>query len=318
MKKILITLFIFFISQAIANDDMDFKKHLQNEIYAIVKTKKLYDAGEYTKASILSSKGLIKYPNEISLLQLRAKSYYALNNLEKARIDFLKVLQLEPSNNEAQEGISKIEAQEKAKVNKNSESISDFIQNKGFSFLMIFLGFLGSQIIAKKYSFCNMHSEKNQINYFISEKNNFLITFKIFFKNIFSICNLLSLLIFITIIFTLTVVIISIILAALYFNDSLLLITSNEIGTYIKSSILLSIIIYLISRYNSIRNIVITEMDVAILLQKQSLNDNFKDLKDSIDILEKHKAGTTLELLKYCTNDVAINIIRKTLLLIKK
>ena len=64
-----------------------------------------------------------------------------------------------------------IQEQEDALENKDVESLLGFIQDKGLDFLMIFLAFLGGEIIAKRYNMCQNSSIYIMANHFIQRKS---------------------------------------------------------------------------------------------------------------------------------------------------
>lgn len=321
MYKIFIFIFITFLTISFSKEIKDIDNVLKSKNKSIVYVQELYVAGEYDKAIEISKKALILYPKNLALLKLKAKSNYELHNLENARIDFVKVLDMNPTDDNAQEAISKIDIQESAKTNKSLDTITGFLADKGFSLLMIFLGFLGAEIISKKYSKCKSHLVKNEIFYFIKlqEKSSFLTKLNmVFFKNINSLlstCKVLSIIIFMTIIAT-----ISIILTYIFIfiaDKELLLMTNDEISIRILFIILVSLILFFIYKTFKIYTINIKEIDITNILQNQALSNEFDSLFSSIEILIENNINMG-KILEYCTSNDAKEIIHNTITLVKK
>lgn len=321
MYKIFIFIFITFLTISFSKEIKDIDNVLKSKNKSIVYVQELYVAGEYDKAIEISKKALILYPKNLALLKLKAKSNYELHNLENARIDFVKVLDMNPTDDNAQEAISKIDIQESAKTNKSLDTITGFLADKGFSLLMIFLGFLGAEIISKKYSKCKSHLVKNEIFYFIKlqEKSSFLTKLNmVFFKNINSLlstCKVLSIIIFMTIIAT-----ISIILTYIFIfiaDKELLLMTNDEISIRILFIILVSLILFFIYKTFKIYTINIKEIDITNILQNQALSNEFDSLFSSIEILIDNNINMG-KILEYCTSNDAKEIIHNTITLVKK
>jgi len=205
-------LFFFFTIFLFANTDKIFEKQLSSQNRAEIYLENLVFDGEFSKAEkflVIANK---KYPNNANLLCWSGKLYIEKKELELAKNYFLKVLALDPINEIAKLQLELIEEQENIKENKNIEQLLNFIEDKGLDFLMIFLAFLGGELIAKRYNVCKNSSVYIMANHFIKEKllknhtklNIIIDNYKQL--EIFSFCFFINLLIIITIALVLMII----------------------------------------------------------------------------------------------------------------
>lgn len=197
MKRIL--LFLFLSLTLFANE-----KNLKSDIRAEVHMQKLVEGGYSKKAIEFSSKAIKKFPKNETILSFRAKAFYELKDFDKAKIYYIKTLEINPKNEQAANFMNLIQEQENASENKALESLFEYLNDKGMDFLLIFLAFLGGEIIARKYSKCSSIEERNlPLQYANKEKltleASFRFTFAlknyIDFKSILTFCSFFNLII---------------------------------------------------------------------------------------------------------------------------
>lgn len=192
-------LLIFFLSLSLFASN----KHLSSDIRAEVFAQNLVDAGEYKKAKDFLKKAKVKYPKSETLWMFSATVAYELKDFNEAKINFIKTLEINPKNEQASHFKEIIAKQESALENKSLEDIFAYLNDKGIDFLSIFLAFLGGEIIARKYSKCRTIDERNIAKQFKFRKElasnyyrwSFATKNYICFKNTFSFCSFLHLLI---------------------------------------------------------------------------------------------------------------------------
>jgi len=204
--------FFFFTVLLFANANNIFEKQLSSKNRAETYLENLIFDGEFDKAEKFSIIANKKYPSNANLLCWSGKLYIEKKDLELAKKYFLQVLALDPVNEIAKLQLELIEEQESIKENKNIEQLLSFIEDKGLDFLMVFLAFLGGELIAKRYNVCKNSSVYIMANYFIKEKllqkhNKFTIILDNYKQQkIFSFCFFINLLVIITIALVLMII----------------------------------------------------------------------------------------------------------------
>lgn len=208
--KTFIVLFFILIVNLSANTSLE--KHLKSEIRAEVYAQNLIEGGYNTKAHTFIEKALLKYKKNEALLMFNATSLYHLKKLQEAKNYFKLTLEVNPSNEQASKFIELINAQENSKQNHVISNVIDYLSDKGLDFIMIFLAFLGGEIIAKKYTKCSKNTitlaiEKYKNRKKLSlKKGRISFAFKHMISNIFSFCTVLETLVILTIVIALLIV----------------------------------------------------------------------------------------------------------------
>ena len=146
------------------------KKELSSQTRAEVFLQNKIEGGYYQDAEVFFQNAQKKYSKDSELLRWGGELYLQTNNLDKAKRYFVESLALDPSNEICSTKIQQIEAQKKAQENKDVGKLLDILWDKGLDFLMIFLAFLGGEIIGKRYHSCQ-HDTVNQIaEYYLHRK----------------------------------------------------------------------------------------------------------------------------------------------------
>ena len=306
----------------------DFDKYLKSETRAQIKIQKLVDdEGDYKKALKFGQLALDKYKENLFVMSYHAKAMYLTGDLENSKIVFMKVLSLDPTNDIAAEFIQKIEEQEAAQTNKDLEDTLGYLSDKGLDFLMIFLGFLGAEVLAKRYTRCENNNSKKIIEGFIivhkNGKNKQMFIIQNYFLEVLKnpICFILQFIIIVTIAAAITIVFNWIELMG-YFSftltdEKLKIINSHELWIHFVWS--LSIIVFLMILFTVIKTLLeenVSQLDVANELQTLALDNDFELLKESIDSLVVNDIDIN-EILKYCINEEAKSMIEALTLICK-
>jgi tetratricopeptide (TPR) repeat protein len=208
--RFFVILFLFF-NFVYGDVDVDFEKHLDSTEKAETYLENLVFDGEFDKAESFFIIAQKKFPESENLLCWAGKLYVEKKNLELAKTYFLKVLAMNPINDIAKIQLEAIEEKTQVTENQNIEDLLAFIEDQGLDFVMIFLAFLGGELIAKRYHQCQNSSIYLMINHLIKKKTQqkhskmavFIENYK-HQKGFF--CFLINLLVVITIAFALMVV----------------------------------------------------------------------------------------------------------------
>ena len=323
-KKLLLILLILSFSNLSA---FDYDKYLKSETRAKIKTQKLVDdAGDYIEAIKFSQKALELYPNSVMIQQYRAKAFYLSNDLEDAKTLFMHILEIDPTNDIAADFISKIEGQEEAQKNKDLEEVLEYLADKGLDFLLIFLGFLGAEVLAKRFNNCENHTYLKTIDHYINHYNlpaadNLLN--RIFYMlreysgGFFTLCNFLSIIIIITISIAVTIFFTWLefigYINLLVTEEQLKTIASNELWTkFIVVMIVVSIIIVFVKVVKILSAPKETELDVADTLQELAINNEFTLLRQNVQKLNKViSENDKKKILDACASQDARDMIEK-------
>jgi len=189
MKKVFLFFTLLLSLTLLASEHKDYSKYLKSQMRAEVYAQNLLDGGYYKEAKVFLKLARKKYTDDDELLMYSGTTHYNLDELDAAKKDFMLVLQNDSNNEIAADFIAKIEEQQAAQENKVVTDLFDYLIDKGLDFLMIFLAFLGGEIIAKKYHNCNTFGVSQSIqNYFNKEKLKSSKIFRLFY--IFKSCCL--------------------------------------------------------------------------------------------------------------------------------
>ena len=199
MKYIFLCL-IFAVSLFANNTNKYLKSQIRAEVYA----QNLIEGGYYKKANEFLNKARDKYPSSESLYMFSATTSYNLKDFDNSKIYIIKTLSINPMNEEATRYKNMITAQEKAKRNQVLVGLFNYLSDKGLDFILIFLAFLGGEIIARRYSSCSSTEIQNiakQYKYRFNLDKSIIFKIKFAlqnyfeFKNIISFCTFLNILV---------------------------------------------------------------------------------------------------------------------------
>jgi len=208
-------LFVWIFLVTISFSNENFEKHLVSELRAEVYAQNLLDGGYDEDLQSFLSQALKKYPENEDMLMYNATSLYHLKKLQESKKYFKKALKVNPANEQASDFIEKIEDQESSQENKVLEKLIEYLSDKGLDFLMIFLAFLGGEIIAKKYTQCSKYTflvsvakyrNRKDLASSYLERIKFSVSNCCASKTIISICSFLEVLIAFTIVIALLIV----------------------------------------------------------------------------------------------------------------
>jgi tetratricopeptide (TPR) repeat protein len=307
MNKIaIILLFIFSFSFA-----QNFDKYLKAERRASIGLQKFVDnEGDYKKAVEFSKLAIKKYPKSIMIRQYRAKALYLTKNLDEAKILFIKILEEDPTNDIAADFIKKIEKQEEAHKNKDLEEVIEYIHGQGFDFLLIFLGFLGAEVLAKRFNSCYSGNYisvvKRYIYYYNIENPDYLDKLVFITKNYFrpnnflSMCNFLSIIVLLVMASSFTIGFYWFELNG-YLNifiseEELKTISGDELFShYVKLWLGTSFLMILFKIFVLILNDFETKEDVADTLQELFENSDYSTFRHRLSLLNDNISQKDLE-----------------------
>lgn len=250
---------LFFLFQIILHAQLDERQALQEQIKSEVYAQEyLYRKGFYRETIAFADKALMFYPDSVALLFAKSSAYYELKDLENAKKYALLTITKDPNNEIVASFMNKIEAQENAKENKAIKEVLNYLSDKGLDFLLIFLAFLGGEIISKKYNSCNQHRVIYDIEKTILRKQlsktkmaraYFIFNYIFKCKNFFSLCSLLEIIVNLTIVAALLIAFLMTELLTgwtFILNDSLATVTSDALSSHsILIAIFLTITIFI-------------------------------------------------------------------------
>jgi tetratricopeptide (TPR) repeat protein len=307
MNKIaIILLFLFSFSFA-----QNFDKYLKSERRASIGLQKLVDnEGDYKKAVEFSKLAIKKYPKSIMIRQYRAKALYLTKNLDEAKILFIKILEEDPTNDIAADFIKKIEKQEEAHKNKDLEDILEYIADKGLDFLLIFLGFLGAEVLAKRFNSCYSGNYisvvKRYVYYYNIENPGYLDKLVFITKNYFrpsnfiSMCNFLSIIVLLIMSTSFTLGYYWLEIQG-YVNifiseESLKTISGSDLGyNYLVLWVIFSILMVAFKTFVLLLNDFETKEDVADTLQELFENGEYSTFRHRLSLLNDNISQKDLE-----------------------
>lgn len=305
MKLLLILLFS--VSLLLGATTAKLNKYLSSQDRAEVHLENLFEAGELEEAKsflVLANK---KYKNNADILCWSGKIYADLNDLETAKKYFILSLNVDPTHPIAKIQLELIKEQEAAHENEDMAKVMGFLSDKGLDFLMIFLAFLGGEIIAKRYNACQNKQVYIMAEHFIhkqslcsSHKNRLKLFLSQYFKqDLFSFCFFINFLVIITISLALMIIWL---LVAFYFDFTWLLnepLSTVEFGTimlYLYKIFTITLILTIVTRaIMEYINLPKDEMayDVEFVKELDILYSNFAytDICDAFNYLNKSKIG---------------------------
>ena len=236
--------------------------NLSSSTRAEVHVQDLVDGGYYDEANTFLDVALKKYIDNITLLMNKGTVLFNLKDLEGAKKYFVLVLEKDPRNELASEFIVLIEEQEDAKENKTVHGLVDYLSSSGLDFLMIFLAFLGGEIIARKYSKCTSNETMSIINTFKERKGlSSSLSSRIYFsfrecclsKKVVSFCSFLEILVTFTIVITLLIAFLLtefVFNITLFISEPLLTLTEAGLWEHISYTFVVMIVITILFRFS--------------------------------------------------------------------
>ncbi|MGE0738959.1 hypothetical protein [Sulfurimonas sp.] len=324
LKKTIWFVALFLLANLFA---ADYSADLTTKKMAEIKLRNLVeDAGDYKKAVKFSQEAQEKYPNSILIMELRGKALYLTHDLTNAKILFMKILEIDPTNDIATDFINKILSQEEAQKNKDLQEAIDYITDKGLDFLLIFLGFLGADVLAKRFSTCENDSYICAIRKFIyfhkyedrkTPMGRVLYSIKKYFNNFFTICNLLSIIVILTISAAITIAVswfeLTGYLTFIMSEEQLKIINSAEIWENFLIILFVVFSIIIINRWkNILYESTLDERDIADLLQNLAIRNDFFMLRESIENLNSIiSEELQVKILSSCMNKEAKELIER-------
>jgi hypothetical protein len=322
MKKILL-IFVFLASFVLGEDFGDFLTSPKKAEITI--QQMIDDEGDFKKASEFGIKALKVYSDNVFLLAYTGKAYYNIGNLEDAKKYFMQALDLDPTNEVASQFIKLIEEQELAKENKAVTGSLAYINDKGLDYLLIFLAFLGGEIIARRYSHCQAKKSLHLTKVYVWNKTTSPNIFqKIFYivvkaiKNPF--CSFLSLLVTLTTTVAITIVIVWFELSIYPFLigiNELRLIGIEEIGIHgIKILLGLILVFLVINSMNAIKELGVSSAKIADIVQNLALENNFEILRECCCAIYNNNLDS--KILMQCANNEAKEVLEKMFTIIKE
>lgn len=295
----------------------NYDKYLSSEKKAEITIQKIVDdEGDFKKAEEFGIQAISVYNNNVYIFAYTGKAFYSDGKLSEAKNYFMKALDLDPTDEISSQFIKLIEEQESAKENKNVTSSLTYINDKGLDYLLIFLAFLGGEIIARRYSTCQAkkntilvaaYVHKNQLNANFIRKILFVFSHSV--RNPF--CTFLSLLVILTTTVAITIVIVWMELAIYPFligETNLRLISLNEIGFHGIQILAILVIVFILGNlFNAIKSLKVNDSDIADILQNLALENNFKSLRECVEPL--HNMQIKTKILSKCANNEAKEVL---------
>lgn len=205
----------------------NFVKHLKDEDRASTYLENLIFDGEFDKAEEFAEIANDKFANSADLLCWTGKVYFEKKDLKTAKSYLLQALDVNPTHEMAKLQRELIDEQEAAQTNEDVKNLLELLGDKGLDFLLIFLGFLGAEVIAKRYISCQNSTVFTKANHYIDRK---LLARSLFQRLLSSlrhikprkltiICPLINILILITITFA---ILIPLLFVEFYYETSFL------------------------------------------------------------------------------------------------
>jgi hypothetical protein len=242
--------------------------------------------------------------------QYRAKALYLTKNLDEAKILFIKILEEDPTNDIAADFIKKIEKQEEAHKNKDLEEVIEYIHGQGFDFLLIFLGFLGAEVLAKRFNSCYSGNYisvvKRYVYYYNIENPGYLDKLVFITKNYFrpsnfiSMCNFLSIIVLLIMSTSFTLGYYWLEIQG-YVNifiseESLKTISGSDLGyNYLVLWVIFSILMVAFKTFVLLLNDFETKEDVADTLQELFENGEYSTFRHRLSLLNDNISQKDLE-----------------------
>ena len=151
-------LFLLLFSSLFSYDKVKATKSLASLGRAEVYVATLVQRNELEDATSFLKEVHKKYKDSFELLYWQGELHLEKGELDLAESYFRQALVLKKNHELTRKKIEYIQEQKEAKENDNIEDLMGLVKDKGLDFLMIFLAFLGGEIIAKRYSICKNSS----------------------------------------------------------------------------------------------------------------------------------------------------------------
>ena len=257
--KILV-LFVLLISSLLSYDEEKATKFLSSLGRAEVYVATLVQRNELKEATRFLQEVLKKYKESFELLYWQGELHLENGELDLAESYFRQALVLKKNHELTRKKIEYIQEQKEAKENNSIEELLSLVNDKGLDFLMIFLAFLGGEIIAKRYNICKNNSiHLIALHYINREKLSqsliarFIFTFKHVIPKKFSVeCLTVNFLV-------LTTISISILVPILFIefhwgitfilNEPMLTMDSDSVELHVEKMFILFLFISFIGMY---------------------------------------------------------------------
>jgi len=267
------------------------------------------------------------YPQNVNLLVFSGRAAYELDDLSEAKSYYQLALELDSNNEIAALNISNIEAQEEAQENKVVSGVVDYLGDKGLDFLMIFLAFLGGDLLAKRYMTCSSGTVLSSLKHYLHVKypkikvasSSWRITkvHKKLFCYFSSILNYLTISIAILILWVFfnisndyMVGMLGIDLTTITLEDIIPLLYLSMIG--ILATILILNLLFKWSTRSNDQEILLFEMTEA--LQAVALDGEYTILREACRLIGHYEVSEMNCILDQCYSDDARNIIENAFL----
>lgn len=200
-------LFMLLFSSLLSYDEIKTTKSLSSLGRAEVYVATLVQRNELEDATLFLKEVRKKYKESFELLYWQGQLYLEKGELNLAESYFRQALVLKKNHELTRKKIEYIQEQKEAKENSSIEELLSLVNDKGLDFLMIFLAFLGGEIIAKRYNICQNSSMHLIAQYYIHREHlasslyrRFIFTFKHIIPYRFSLqCLIINFLVLTTI-----------------------------------------------------------------------------------------------------------------------
>ncbi|MGB5964281.1 MAG: hypothetical protein WBF77_03385 [Sulfurimonadaceae bacterium] len=274
------------------------------------------EGGYQKEAAVILEDARGLYPTNADLLVFSGRVAYELDDLTTAKNYYLLALELDANNEIAAANIKNIEKQEEAQENKVVSGVLEYLGDKGLDFLMIFLAFLGGELLAKRYIVCESKNAVNSVNSYMNKK--YASTYKYRRKLVIRpFCFFATLLNYMTVAGALLIVWLFINISSEILID--LTIMTKEglflfaVSSYFVIFLSVSVISLLILKYKETRGVEEQFMDTVENLQKIALEGQYVILKEACHLVKSHESSDieVKHILDQCYSEEAEAIIKR-------
>ena len=297
----------------------------ENAIEAIVQEH--IESGYVKEAYLLLEDVRGVYPQNVNLLVFSGRAAYELDDLSEAKSYYQLALELDSNNEIAALNISNIETQEEAQENKVVSGVVDYLGDKGLDFLMIFLAFLGGDLLAKRYMTCSSGVVLSSLKHYLKIKypkvkvsgNSWKTTrvHKKLFCYFSSILNYLTISITILIIWVFfnisndfIVTLLGVDLTTITLEDIIPLLYLSMIGILVMI-LTLNLLFKWMTRSNDEKTLL---FEVTKELQAVALDGEFIILREACNLVRHYDVSEINCILDQCYSDEARGILEKAFL----
>ncbi len=313
---------------AVGMDDLDLAKQYyqaainlssEEELEAIIQDH--IEGGYIKEASILLDDAKGVYPKNAVLLVFSGRTAYEMGDLTSARNNYLLALELDPNNEIAAANINQIESQAEATENKVVTGVLQYLGDKGLDFLMIFLAFLGGELLAKKQVVCESRNIVNTVNRYLNKKygKTYTSQYKGYDR---PFCLFVTLLNFMTVAGAIMVVWLFLTMTTELFSSllyiDLTVMTEDDLLSFSGISFLLILLAVLFSSFlmsflKGFRDVDEQFFNAVELLQNSALEGQFTVLREACSLIttSKYAEAETACVLDQCYSAEAKEIITK-------